>query len=267
MIRVVIASLLLFLTSTPKLVHATDSTRAFEDYTYQSDEYRRKYSEFIIAKNEYLKFKSLTSQSTALEKTKAMMESRAQFLRSYMLLLTEKITEIQSYTDLDKDPYRTLLKNEITFLDAHTQFISAIGSLSDATRITDELIGRYQIMQAAFRQTTLAIALGNIKYVSDAFDANFASATQVYKDHASDYSLQKQQTIERWILQIKNKRDLYGQKIASVQSGILQIKSGNDSEIERIYGELVQSIQEAKQYLSEATSFLSELISAIKFID
>src|SRR3972149_4862635 len=69
------------------------SQQAYQDYLFQFDIYRQKYSEFTVSKNEYLKSKTLTSQTTALEKTIAMLSFRDLLLRAYLLLLNEKLNE------------------------------------------------------------------------------------------------------------------------------------------------------------------------------
>lgn len=260
-IALLLVSLLL-----PHAVYA-DSEQSYKDYVYQFDEYRRKYSEFVVAKNEYEKFKSLTSETAALDKTKAMMWQRSQLLRAYMLLLVEKTSERPGIGESDKTTYRNLMNNEAQFLDGHGALIQSIASLSDANRITGDLVARYQIMQTAFRQVNLGIILGSLQELAKEYDELFATAQALFQQQRMAYSLTKQQTIERWILQIQNKKNLYQQKYDLLVSGNNTLATGSQDELERTYTNLLKQALEAKQYLAEGSSYIKEFSDAIKFIN
>ena len=63
------------------------STQAYQDYLYQFDQYRSAYNNFSTAKSEYLKYKTLLSETTALDTTETMMTKRTQLLTSYLKFL------------------------------------------------------------------------------------------------------------------------------------------------------------------------------------
>jgi ABC-type transport system involved in cytochrome bd biosynthesis fused ATPase/permease subunit len=69
------------------------STSAYQEYLQEFDKYRTVLNDFKVARSEYLKFKTLTSQQSALEKTKQMLADRSQLLRSYLQFLNEKLNE------------------------------------------------------------------------------------------------------------------------------------------------------------------------------
>src|SRR3989344_5828917 len=74
------------------------SQQAYQDYLYQFDLYRQRETDFRVAKTEYEKFRSLTSETTALEKTKLLLAQRDQLLRAYLLVLNEKLNEDKGLT-------------------------------------------------------------------------------------------------------------------------------------------------------------------------
>lgn len=243
------------------------SQRAYQDYLYQFDLYRTKYSDFTIAKNEYEKFKSLTSQTTALEKTSGMLSQRDQLLRAYLLLLSEKLNEDSGLGDTQKLTYRTLINNEITFLDGHSSLVRSIGSLEDASNVSRELESHYAVLGGSIRQTIIAVSLGQLAILARQFDTLFADVKALLASNRSAFTPQKQATIDRWILQITNVRSLYQQKIDTIASKNLQLKGSSLDALEDVFRDLKRDLGQAKQYLAEGNTFLGELTEAIRYQD
>lgn len=243
------------------------SQQAYQDYLFQFDIYRQKYSEFTVAKNEYLKFKTLTSQTTALEKTIAMLSSRDLLLRAYLLLLNEKLNEDQGLLSIERATNQTLLNNEVVFLESHSRLVESIGSLEDASDTSRQLESHYNVLQASMRQTIGGISLGQLAVNAGVFDTALADARVLVDSSRGTFSPQKQATIDRWILQITNVRSLYQQKqeqIARLNSQFkgtsLDLQSSNLSTIKK-------NVAEARQYLIEGTGYLSELVEALRYAD
>lgn len=246
--------------------HAS-SQSAYQDYLYQFDVYRQMYSEFSVAKNEYLKFKTLTAQATALEKTKFMLSQRDQLLRAYLFLLNEKLNEDAGMGGYEKQLYQTLINNEVKFLDQHSKLVESIGSLEDATNISKQLESHYAIIQGSIRQTITGIALGGLTVASRQFDETLALAQTFINTNRAVYSLEKQATLDRWILQIRNKRSLHQQKTDSIIIANAQLKGDNLANIDETFSRIQKNLGEARQYLAEGSSFLTELMQALRFND
>lgn len=243
------------------------SQQAYQDYLYQFDLYRQTNTDFQVAKNEYLKFKSLTSQATALEKTKAMLSQRDELLRAYLFLLNEKLNEDRGLAATRKQLYQTLIANEVTFLNAHKDRMASIGSIEDTVNISKELESHYTILYASMRQTIIGIILGNLSVQAQRFDTIGTTAQVLVNTNRGAFTPQKQATIDRWLLQIANKRSLYQQKIEAINTTNNQLKSNYQEEIDRSFQAMQKDAGEAKQYLAEATGNLTELMNALRYQD
>lgn len=248
---------------TPIAFASIDQAR--QDYLFQFDTYRQKYSEFEIAKNEYKKFGTLTAQTTALEKTKIMLSQRDQLLHSYLMLLVEKLNEDQGLGTTTKQQYLTIIQNELTFLEKHTQLIQAIASLEDAENISGELESHYKVLQISIRQILTVLAIGQLNILGNKYDNALKEAQAIMATYAGIFSPEKQQTINRWILQITNKRSLYQQKLDAIASLNVQLDTPDLAELDRQYNQISLMISEARQYLVEGASFLIELKNALKY--
>ena len=243
------------------------SEKAYQDYLYQFDLYRQKYSDFTIAKNEYEKFGSLTSQTTALAKTSAMLSQRDQLLRAYLLLLNEKLNEDRGLLDTQKATYWALTGNEISFLDAHSTLVGSIGSLDDATEVSKELESHYAILSTSMRQVITGVSLGQLAVLARQYDTALADAKALMTANRGVFSPQKQATVDRWILQITNTRSLYQQKIDSINTKNAQLKGSSIETLDDLFAELKRDLGQAKQYLMEGNRFIGELIEALRYQD
>ncbi len=257
---------LFLLSGCTKAAYATSSL-AYKDYLFQYDRYRQAYSEFKVAKNEYEKFKSLASQTTALDKTKIMLAQRDQLLRAYLFLLNEKLNEDQGLTASERQLYQTLIRNEVTFLEGHALLIPSVGSLTDAVTVSKQLESHYQILQTTERQIIVGIALGKLAELAKQYDATTGLAQIVLATYGNTFTPQKQATLNRWVLQITNKRSLYQQKVDAISQGSAQMKATDTQTLDRKFAELMKNAAEARQYLAEGSSFLGELVNTLRFID
>lgn len=265
--RLPVYILLLFIFFSSGFIVYASSQQAYQDYLYQFDVYRQTYTDFQVAKNEYAKFKSLTSQSSALDKTKTMLSQRDQLLRAYLLLLNEKLNEDTGISTTTKQLYRSLITSEVTFLENHAKLVPSIGSIDDAERISEQLESHYSILQVSIRQILIGLSLGQLTILSTMYDKTLLDAQTQVQTNSSTFTPQKQETINRWLLQITNKKSLYQQKFDAISSANSLLHGNDIQNLERQYSDLTKSMNEARQYLKEGASFMTELVTALKYVD
>lgn len=243
------------------------SAQAYQDYLYQFDLYRQYFTDFQVARNEYQKFKSLQSQTAALDKTKIMMAQRDQLLRAYLLLLNEKLNETTAMASSDRQLYQTLIKNEVTFLTNHAQLVPSIGSLDDAATINNQLQSHYLVLQKSMRQTIIGISVGILTGLKQEFDRVTGLSQTLINTNRGAFTPEKQATIDRWLLQITNKKSLYQQKVDTINTANSSWETNNLEEMNRKFVTLQQQVGTAWQELLEGSSFLTELVNTMRYID
>lgn len=241
------------------------SATAYKDYLFQFDGYRTKLNNFKVARTEYLKYKTLLSETTALDTVKSMLAQRDQLLRSYLLFLNEKLNENTGLSSSDRQLYQTLIQNEVTFLETHTQLIPSIGSLTDAMNISKQLESHYLVLEISIRQTIIALGLGDLMKLNTQFTASFTSLRNLAQTNAGSITPEKQSTIERWLLQISNKQQLFQQKTEQITIANSQIKGNSEQEMDMLFVRVQKNLAEAKQYLIEGTSYMQELINLLRY--
>jgi hypothetical protein len=247
-------------------VHAS-SEQAYTDYLYHKDLYTQFYNEFQLSKNEYEKFNTLVSQTTALENAKQMMQERDEMLKSYLQLLSEKLIETNKLADSERLLYQTLITNEITFLDKHKETIPSISSTRDAEDISGDLESHFTVLQKSIRQILIGIQLGVLRDMQESFDTQYGAITSFLSTHTTDIPARKQTIIDRWTIQIDNKRTNSQQKFDTLSQENANIKAYGTNELETEYKKLKQLAVDAKTYLQEGASFMKELIDTLKYQD
>lgn len=243
------------------------SERGYQDYLYQFDLYRQTYSDFTIAKNEYEKFGSLASQTTALTKTSDMLAQRDQLLRAYLLLLNEKLNDDRGLGEVQKATYRMLITNEIGFLNQHSSLVQSIVSLEDAQNVSRELESHYAVLQGSIRQTIVGVSLGQLALLARQFDQNLADVKALVASSRRLFLPQKLATVDRWLLQIQNVRSLYQQKIDTISTKNTLLKGSSIDALDDQFRDLKRDLGQAKQYLIEGNGFMGELLEAIRYQD
>lgn len=247
---------------------SASSQQAYQDYLYQFDVYRSIFGDFQTARGEYLKFQTLTSQTTALTKTKAMLAQRAMLLRTYVLLLTELINENQGLTTDEQNRYLSLLTSEINFLDRQKAAVSAIASLGEATSHSKELETHYPALYATMRGIGSELLLGMVVAQVSDFDQLFGDIKALIGRYRPLGSPEKQATIDRWVVVITNKREALGQTLESVRLTDQKVFSAPAVvEADRWVEESAKTIATAKQQLVELTSNVAELIASMRYQD
>jgi hypothetical protein len=243
---------------------SASSEQAYKDYLYQLDVYRQKYNEFKIAKNEYDKFNTLTSQTTALEKTVRMLSSRDILLKTYLTLLNEKLAENRGLTQSEVNLYRTLVANENVFLDTHSQLVTSIGSLEDSMEVSSNLESHYRVLSSSMRQIIIGLSLGNANLLVRQYDATVTNLKSFINSNRSELSAVKQTTIDRWMVSVDNKRSLYQQKIDGVIRTNTSLKASQPDDLDSEAASMQKGISEAKNYLMEGSSNLKEIVNTLK---
>lgn len=265
--RISIAVIILTLAyiAAPRVLASTE--QASRDYIHHYDLYRQYDAEFKVAKNEYEKFKTLVSQTAALEAVKKMLTQRDEMYRTYLLLLSEKILETERLSDTERSLYQTLIQNELKFLNTHMSTVPSISSIQDANAISADLESHAVVLNKSIRQIILGISLGELRRLQDQYDTTKAKIQTLYFQNQSTIPTRKQVIIDRWMIQIDNKRTVSQEKFDTAYKKNEVFKAFNDAQIEKVYQEISSDLSGGKQYLIEGISFMKELMEALKYAD
>ena len=243
------------------------STQAYQDYLYQFDQYRSAYNNFSTAKSEYLKYKTLLSETTALDTTETMMTKRTQLLTSYLKFLSEKINENKGLTDAQKAQFSALIQSENTFLTDHASKILTIASLTDATTISKDLESHYGTFQTSVRQIIIGLSLGDLTFLNQKYQSVQPSLQQIVTTNGPYVSPQKQETINRWMNQITGKETTYQQTLEAITTNNIPSPKNvnNNTDFDGLLTNAQTNLATAKQQLSDGVSYMQELLRLLQY--
>jgi hypothetical protein len=243
------------------------SQQAYQDYLYQADVYRQKYTEFQISKNEYLKFNTLASETDAISKTRAMLSQRSLLLRAYLLLLTEKVNETSGILPTEADLYHTYVKSEVSFLENHSQFVNSVQTIKDAIKASEQLEDHYTVLASSMRQISLGVSLAQLRSLGNEYSQSMVAARILIDQVRPELPLDKQTTIDRWFVQISNKRTMFLQKIDAITQAVLAFKGEELTDVDKRTTDIQNQLATAQKDIVEGISYIKELTEAMRYKD
>lgn len=259
-------SIITFLMTTVVPPVMATSTQAYQDYLYQFDVYRQRFSDFRVALTQYQQFNSLASQQDALDKVKLLLAQRDLTAKTYLLFLNERLTENPGLVPTEAQLYRSIITNQIGFLDNHSVQAPSLSSLEDAQKSADAFAKNYPTLQSAYRQTIVAIELGYLNYFAQQFDLVTRQAQSLIAANKSFLPPTKQSTLDRWLLALSNKWSLYQQKATAIRTASFKL-TGDVQEQDQLFLKIQSDLGQARQYLVEAVANLKELEKELQYSD
>lgn len=233
----------------------SQKSSAYQDYLYQYDQYRRSLTDFLTAKNRYLTYQTLVSQTEALVATKAFLEARDQVLTVYLAMLIEKSPT---------ENLKKLIGEEITFYTDHKSLIPAVGSLEDSIRVSGDFESHSPQTTVLARQLIAGLLINKVQDLG----YRLASVSAGFEENVNGVKKQGKEvaTLERWLLETKNKQFLAENKLSLAEELTTKFRPTKSSEEGSLEFAKVQVlIFEANQYLKEAAAYLKEIKEELKY--
>lgn len=231
-----------------------DYQKAYQDYTFQSSQYKDTYNQFLVARSSYQTYGTLTSQQEAIDKFKGVLKSRNQIVSSYYNLLQEKLNESASVSGEQRTTFDKIRLSEAQWLSDNQVKVDAAASLDDLNAVSGEFQSRYPQMLGEGKQAIGMVLLAkevNLRGQVQAIFDNLTLKVTEIRTSGEDTSVWN-----RWLFSAQNKLILHDQKIAEVNK---QISLANNIDLFKTQ----QTLSEANQYLRETLTQLQEIINAI----
>jgi len=265
--RTIIVSLLILCFALFHQPVFASSTDLYQEYLSQFDKYRVILNDFKVARSEYLKYKTLTSEQSALEASRSILAQRALLLRSYLQFLSEKLKENNYMDPSNKTLFTTLITNEINFLESNSGLMTSVSSIEDTEGASQQLTSHYTILQSSIFQTIVGLKSADLIKLDGEYYQLFTKTYDLFQANRGTYAPEKQSTMDRWFLQIQNKRSLYQQKMDTIKKENDTLKSSSMDEINTTFATIQKEFMEARQYLGEGSAYLQEVITALQYRD
>jgi hypothetical protein len=239
-----------------------DFQKAYNDYLFNYDQYRQSYNEYVVAKESFLTYQTLTSKNSALEKTAKMLKNEEEVIRTYLTALRMKIKEMAGISNDEKNILYLKLDNEIDWYSKDQANLSSAATLEDLTDSAKKMADKYQSTEVLIYQTLGAILSGKENNLKDQLSNKIRQLKEktgeIRQRGEKDTSL-----IERWLLEAENRLTRSQEKQFTAQQILAKMKE-QDTDKSQTYNKAQFALEESHQYLKEANSYLKEVIREIK---
>ena len=235
--------------------------RALSDYVYTLDLYRTAHRLYQLKKAEYLKFKTLTSQTDAQTAGLDMLSKRDDVIRTHLTALRLKLAETPGVNPVDREANYSRLDQEVTWLYQHQDKLRNTANLSELTRISKELESRYPAIQILMYQSVTAVLAGKQNHLRD--NLQNQSIKLNAKTAEIKVSGENIQLLERWLLQANQRLELSHERQTAAEVLTHKLTSQTRNLPEQFL-QVQFALKESHQYLKETASSLQEIIREIK---
>jgi len=251
----------------PVFAQDFDFNRAFSDYTYNFDLYRDYYREYVLARETYLRYGTLSSKNEALEKTAKMLRVRDEVVRTYLIVLKMKLEITPGISVYERNLLNLELDSDFDWYLSHKKQLSSAGTLEDLFFLADKARERYKnkteylIYKILFRVLTgKELALkekinGRVLEIKEKLG-------EIKKEGKKNTFL-----AERWLLETENRLLRFEEKISLAQENMERMEKISQENRGQIYKKSQLTIEESHQYLKEANRYLQEIIREVKITD
>lgn len=232
------------------------------EYSQALADFNKAYSSFQIAKNSYQTYKTLAAKTESLTKTKDLMEKKDTLIMKHFAFLKEKVNSSIGISDEEKKYLFEQADREILFYQNHLSLIPAISTLKDAVTQNNKITDQIKLTDIKSKQILGQVLIDKVLFSEREYDqlsALFEEITMTDKR----ISPNKQEKIRRWLLEVKNKKILCDNLLASAQKKLAAFKIRD--EVNQAFNNVRIEINQANLYLKEGSSYLNEIKEELKY--
>src|SRR3972149_754868 len=234
--------------------------RAYQDYTYNYDIYRRANSEYESFRLQYIQYKTLTAQENAREATVRMLQARDEVVKTYLTALRTRLSETGGILDDKRSSLNSGVDASVLWFADHKDKIPSAGSLDDLVKDSDEGSKYYKEKEFMLYDTLVSISIGKIAFIREKQDTTLgeikAKVSEIRANGDKDTAV-----LERWILDTENRLTRSREKEIDALELMPKLK-GNQNKINLgIYEDILFKLSESHQYLKDANSYMKEIIN------
>ena len=246
-----------------------DFDKVFQLFKEKQEEYEKAHDDYIIKKAQYLRFRTLKSQTDAIAATLNMLQKRDDVVIYYIKSVRAKLDGAIGISDARREGIDVRLEAEIIWFSNHKEKVSSAGSLSDLVADSKSAETRYSTGATIFYETLSVISLGKINVFKERIQDLFVNIKErveiIKKEEREEYKLteRKIQILDRWILESDNKiaRGVEKQSAADSASESFS-ETGFENALSQ-YNRVLYSLGEAQLFYREGSSFLKEVVKEV----
>ncbi|KKQ95507.1 MAG: hypothetical protein UV74_C0013G0088 [Candidatus Woesebacteria bacterium GW2011_GWB1_43_14] len=231
-----------------------DYNRAYSDYVYTLDLYRKSHSEYLLARSQYQQAKTLTAQTAARDATAKILEARDNAVATYLTAIRMRLGETGLLTRLDAD---------VAWFNDHKSRIHSAGTLEDLTADSDEAKDHFELSKSLSYEALLVISQGKVLDLREQVEELFTKLKIKVAQLSSDDGFNSQ-VVDRWIIETEYKLTRSQEKYDDSMTHLAEIQNPKTKDTSEAYNSGLFRLQESVQYLDEANQYVREILRGIR---
>jgi len=221
--------------------------------------YRDALGEFKLAREEYLKWKTLSSRDDAVLKSHELLLAASEVLASYFSLLKSNVERQAGFNPAVKEQCLARLGADQAFLSEFKKEVAETDSLTRLEQKSEELANFYKSSQKDARLVVVSLRLAKLAAVTQEVE-NLSQEVKATVVANKDYP-QRERILGDWVFKISGKLDLSRKTQDELWEKLITFdrKAGNEqnSLLDEIAGEDFDS---AQNLLAEVINHLLEIV-------
>jgi len=239
-----------------------DYQHAYQNYLDSCNQYRESHDKYVIVKDQYLTYQTLTSKNKALIATREMLEKRSQALRTYLTALRIQLAKATGVIGDQINSLYMKLDKQIDYFVKHEDSLTSAPTLEKALEISAEFENKYLETETIIYQ-----ALGEIIGANEAklYHRTYQLISETEKKvlEIKEKNEKKASLLENWLSEAQKKLGESQEKQHYAETTIRNLKVGGKTG--KNFEEAQFALKESNQHLKEAVFYLKEIIQKIKY--
>jgi hypothetical protein len=250
-------------------VSLSDFDKAVQNYLESVDVYKKEHADYVLARSQYLRFETLSSQNAAFEETKQMLTARDQVIISYLIALKEKVLASPGLEETMVTETVAKIDQEIGWFSDHQTKVPSAGNLEDLVEDSELAMKRYELATPIFYEGLSVPSYGLVTDYEERLENLHtglkAKFEEISTEEREEYQLssRKSQLIEKWLLESQLRFVRSEEKRIEVLTLINELAS-----VKRVrsknYDDVILTLSESRQHLKESINFMNEILREIK---
>lgn len=252
----------LFFLSLSSVVISQDFNQTYQEYLSLSSQLNSDYENFVLAKNRYLSYKTILSESEAVDASKKMMIVRNAVIKKLIEVSRIRLAQETGIINYQENLLYLNLDSQMSVYSSQSEMINSQKSLSELNEAENKLLTGYLTTKKLVYKSLVLInykkisqEIENLKKQLQLLDEKFG---EIKSSSDNDFILvnQRLEEINKKFIQIESRVNL------EVKNKISLVD--NSAEPEIYYAEIYSSINNIKSEFSSLLNDLNEIIFTLK---
>ena len=275
LIAIIFLSIFILVFATPVKVSSQEIyyDTAYKNYTHSFVDYEAARREYVLARSQYLQFKTLKSRNDARDATYKMLAARDDVMINYLTVLRERIRENPGIDETVGSMLIVKLDQEINWYTEHKAKLASAATPEDLVVDSEVAKKHFDEIAALLYEIQIIISHGKINDYAIRSADNYSrikdkideiKANEEQRDELGSEKLQK---IDGWLAEADSRMVRAKEKTDEAFAESINVGASRNTRPKQNYDKAIKLLEEANLYLRRSLANMKEVIRELKVTD